>query len=1306
MKRHIAGIALRVLSLAALAAGGNAAWAQTAPPNDNWANAIQIPALTSATPYSDTEANVNIATVETTDPLITCKAQVTPTGGGGVGILQQYRGPGSQMAQTVWYTYTTGANVEYVNIKAIEAAFNTTYFDPIIAVWTGTPATGFHMVTGGCNDDGVAYSAANNWSHVAGLRLQPNTTYSIEIAFNPLLTGNYAMPAADVLRVDVAAATVINVDTTTDAVPVDFSTWTSNTTNPCLTPTGTFPNGTCSLRAAIETAQILGEANPTAAGANGAAILVPAGDYYVSPWATTPNDASTTGTGTQNIGGGDMDLWGSMGIYGAGMGQTTLHASMGTNAGGPAMINGYTNTAWNERIFNSQTISTLSGTAPPTFATGEASWVRTNKVNTIITDMTLLGTGSTGVDPVNGPATSQGPGGLAVGPGQNGFGAFERVEFKNGLAAKSNSGAKAPQGGGAVQLSGKGQFRDCVFTNNTAGVSGGAIAAQNTPDFGFIEVSGSTFSGNFAAGDGSTGTNGALATAGGGAILSNTYLSITNSTLTGNSTNGYGGAILLNGTSYPFNALNGQSPLTDIRSSTIVGNNANANGNGYGLGGGIYIDTPSSLNSTLTQASLPNTSYIANSIFANNAVYGNASDEDADCSVTPSAQGAMYVDLAISNSLVKTPGAGVCAASGNGNITRLDPLLGALANNGGLAQTMALQSSSPAVDAGNPAGCTGHFGNVLLYDQRGSGYIRSAGMRCDMGAFELFGVAAAPGTPVLAAASDSGDSSSDGITNVTTPMFAGICGTSGDTVTVAVDNGAEFTNGTCNAGTYTTVAATTLAAGTHTIEAFESNSNGPSPLSGSGSFTIVLVGPAIAFTTTPPAWEDGVSNGGDDQFDYTVTPSRPSTCTLDGQTQDCSTLPVDFFSLTPGQHTFVVTAADFAGNVSTQSYTWQIGTPSAPTAVLTAASDTGISNTDGITNADPLMFQIACTNGDSIQLFEDGNAAGAPAVCAGGTVSISLAGVIEGMHAMTAQATRATAVGAMGNATTIVIDRTAPTLMLTGSPSSSVVSSTAAFTFTTDDSATAMLCQLDSGTPATCNSGSVTYTGLGVGAHTFTVTSTDLAGNAATPIVYNWSIVQPPTSGVMLAPTSDSGRLNSDGITNALNPVFIGSCTDGDTIQLYDSGNAIGSSVACSGGGYAITLSNLAEGTHAITMTATRNGITSAQSAPPAQIVVDRTAPDAPAINSQTGTAGLAATLNGLAEPNASVIVYDGSTPVCSAIADANANWSCSGQLAGSGTRSLTATATDVAGNTSVASPAFSLTAAGNDRIFRDSFGG
>jgi hypothetical protein len=58
----------------------------------------------------------------------------------------------------------------------------------------------------------------------------------------------------------------------------------------------------------------------------------------------------------------------------------------------------------------------------------------------------------------------------------------------------------------------------------------------------------------------------------------------------------------------------------------------------------------------------------------------------------------------------------------------VDPLLGPLAENGGITPTVSLLPGSPAIDAGDESVCP-------LTDQRG--VTRPKGMACDIGAFEL-----------------------------------------------------------------------------------------------------------------------------------------------------------------------------------------------------------------------------------------------------------------------------------------------------------------------------------------------------------------------------------------------------------------------------------------------------------------------------------------------------------------------------------------------------------------------------------------
>ncbi len=61
-----------------------------------------------------------------------------------------------------------------------------------------------------------------------------------------------------------------------------------------------------------------------------------------------------------------------------------------------------------------------------------------------------------------------------------------------------------------------------------------------------------------------------------------------------------------------------------------------------------------------------------------------------------------------------------------------DPGIGPLAANGGLTQTIALLTGSPAIDAGDYA-----LVIQLTTDQRGTGFVRSHTGTVDIGAFEV-----------------------------------------------------------------------------------------------------------------------------------------------------------------------------------------------------------------------------------------------------------------------------------------------------------------------------------------------------------------------------------------------------------------------------------------------------------------------------------------------------------------------------------------------------------------------------------------
>jgi hypothetical protein len=235
---------------------------------------------------------------------------------------------------------------------------------------------------------------------------------------------------------------------------------------------------------------------------------------------------------------------------------------------------------------------------------------------------------------------------------------------------------------------------DSTVSGNQSSTGGGAIGNN----LGHVFVTGSTISTN-------SGKDYAGAIWNVGGPGTDTLLVVTNSTISDNENHGsYGGAI-----------LNSYQATVELRSATLANNHAGM-GTANGYGGGIS-NRPFGV------------VRIANSLIANNT----ASGQGADC------YGVNFESLG--HNLVGFVDF-TCTIGGDttGDVTNQDPLIGPLSQNGGPTETHPLLPSSPALDAGDPAGCTDSDGNPLATDQRGSPRAVDGDgdgtARCDIGAYE------------------------------------------------------------------------------------------------------------------------------------------------------------------------------------------------------------------------------------------------------------------------------------------------------------------------------------------------------------------------------------------------------------------------------------------------------------------------------------------------------------------------------------------------------------------------------------------
>jgi predicted outer membrane repeat protein len=226
-----------------------------------------------------------------------------------------------------------------------------------------------------------------------------------------------------------------------------------------------------------------------------------------------------------------------------------------------------------------------------------------------------------------------------------------------------------------------------TISANTAGINGGGIRLADAG----LTIIGSLVYSNSAAADG------------GGLYASGTAnLVLTNSTVSGNTAGDSGGGVYAAAT-------------TSLNNATVAFNTADSDADGTGDGGGLSGSVQ---------------------VNARNTILARNHDESPvikvpDCGLTLLSHG--Y------NLIQNTNG---CTIAGNtaGNITGVLPLMGLLRDNGGPTWTHALQSGSPAIDAGNPAGCTDSLFTPLTTDQRGQPRpVDGDGdstATCDIGAYE------------------------------------------------------------------------------------------------------------------------------------------------------------------------------------------------------------------------------------------------------------------------------------------------------------------------------------------------------------------------------------------------------------------------------------------------------------------------------------------------------------------------------------------------------------------------------------------
>lgn len=190
---------------------------------------------------------------------------------------------------------------------------------------------------------------------------------------------------------------------------------------------------------------------------------------------------------------------------------------------------------------------------------------------------------------------------------------------------------------------------------------------------------------------------------------------------------------------------------------------------------------------------------------------------------------------------------------------------------------------------------------------------------------------------------------------------------------------------------------------------------------------------------------------------------------------------------------------------------------------------------------------------------------------------------------------------------------------------------------------------------------------------------------------------QAPTIGstLTLAPSSDTGRSNSDKITSQKTPLISGTAEANTTVQVFDGAQIVGQATTSTTGTWQVTTSLLADGPHSLTAKAFDAAGNVSPATTPLALTIDSqvAAPTGLKLTpgSDTGTSSTdnitnqpQPTLTGTGEALAQVTVKEGTTVLGTTTTDATGTWQVSPTTAlTAGTHTLTATAVDVAGNTS-----------------------
>ncbi|MCM7634942.1 BapA/Bap/LapF family large adhesin [Enterobacter bugandensis] len=615
----------------------------------------------------------------------------------------------------------------------------------------------------------------------------------------------------------------------------------------------------------------------------------------------------------------------------------------------------------------------------------------------------------------------------------------------------------------------------------------------------------------------------------------------------------------------------------------------------------------------------------------------------------------------------------------------------------------------------------------------------------------------APAAPVITQVVDdvperTGSLDLNETTNDSTPTLSGTAAANA-TITIRVDGVDIGTTVADGLGAWSFTPDTPLAEGQHTLTAVATDAAGNiSGVSNSWGIIIDSVAPDVPVITQ--VVDDvperlGALNSGDSTNDPTPTlngTAEPgSTVTIRQDGVDLTTIVIDssgtwtYTPTTPlvnGTYTFTAVTTDGAGNTSQPSggFTLTVDTtPPAAATIATVTDDVGGVNgplTSGDTTDDTTPTLSGTAPADAVITVYDGTTLLGTATLdgSGGWSFTPVIPLTDGPHTLTVHATDAAGNTTISTPFELTVDTVPPATpdipAITVNPDGTETPLNPGET--TRDTTPTLSGTGNPGDTVTIYNGGVKLddvlvdgtgnwtwtpaTPLPNGTYdiTLTVTNMDGTGNESAPsqpvtITIDTDAPTAPAAPVITDSVSQiTGPVPDGGTTNDPRPVLSGTGTANDVINITDTVNGtptiVGTVTVDSNGNWSWRPdSNIGEGSHVYTATATDEAGNVSEPSPAITITVDTVAPDVPVFDAVGGqpNGGLITdatpTVGGTGTTGDTVIVYNNGVEV-GRVDVVNGEWSFVLPPQQDGLLNITVAGVDAAGNVSAPSPVVSVT--------------